>query len=150
MTNPIADFLNRDYPDTREDLARTYIETQISLLGVAICPVEEDGIQGLTLQAFDVNRNLSALKVSLFPLTATSRTQRSWFGAIPWDFYARMYIEEIPELDKYSSDTQMDELFFTTLSTHEKGGVELLEFIATTLKSEFGLQINFYSPPNSE
>lgn len=118
------------------------------MLGVAICPVEEDGIQGLILQAFDVNQNLSPLKVSLFPLTVKSRTQRSWFGAIPWDFYVRFYVEEIPELDEFTSDAQLDELFFTTLSTHEKGGVELLEYLATTLKSEFGLQVNFYSPPN--
>jgi len=150
VTNPIADSLNREYPEIREALASAFIESQISMLGVAICPVEEDGIQGLILQAFDVNQNLSPLKVSLFPLTVKSRTQRSWFGAIPWDFYVRFYVEEIPELDEFTSDAQLDELFFTTLSTHEKGGVELLEYLATTLKSEFGLQVNFYSPPDRE
>lgn len=150
MTNPIADSLNREYPEIIEALASAFIESQISMLGVAICPVEEDGIQGFMLQAFDVNQNLSPLKVSLFPLTVKSRTQRSWFGAIPWDFYVRFYVEEIPELDEFTSDAQLDELFFTTLSTHEKGGVELLEYLATTLKSEFGLQVNFYSPPDRE
>lgn len=142
MIDPIADSLNHDFPDIREALARTYIETQICLLGATVLPFDEDGQSGLMLKAYDVNDNLSPLKVSLFPLTAKSKTQRSWFGAIPWDFYVRFYVEEIPELDEYSDDAVLDECFFTTLSTHQKGGADLIAFLLNSLRDDFGLQLN--------
>jgi len=138
MTNPIADSLNRDFPDVREELARAFLETQINLLGAAVLPCEEEGLQGLMLQAFDVNENISPLKVTLFPLTARSK---SWFGAIPWDFYVRIYVEEIPELEEYTTDESLDELFFTTLSTHQKCGADLIAFVLNSLRDEFGLQL---------
>lgn len=141
MIDPIADSLNRDFPEVREMLAMTCIETQLSLLGAEVLLCEEEGQVGLMLKAFDVNDNLSPLKVSLFPLTAKSKTQRSWFGAVPWDFYVRFYVEEIPELDEYSDDSVLDDCFFTTLSTHKKGGADLIAFLLNSLKDEFGLQL---------
>lgn len=141
MIDPIADSLNRDFPDVREMLAITCIETQLHLLGAQVLQCEEEGQKGLMLKAYDVNDNLSPLKVSLFPLTAKSKTQRSWFGAIPWDFYVRFYVEEIPELDDYSDDTVLDECFFTTLSTHQKGGADLIAFLFNSLRDDFGLQL---------
>lgn len=141
MTNPIADSLNRDFPDVREELARAFLETQINLLGAAVLPCEEEGLQGLMLQAFDVNENISPLKVTLFPLTARSKSSRSWFGAIPWDFYVRIYVEEIPELDEYTTGESLDELFFTTLSTHQNSGANLIAFVLDSLRDEFGLQL---------
>ena len=141
MTNPIADSLNRDFPDVREELARAFLETQINLLGAAVLPCEEEGLQGLMLQAFDVNENISPLKVTLFPLTARSKSSRSWFGAIPWDFYVRIYVEEIPELEEYTTDESLDELFFTTLSTHQNSGADLIAFVLNSLRDEFGLQL---------
>ena len=141
MTDPIADSLNRDFPEVREELARAFIETQVSLLGAAVLPCEEEGLQGLMLQAFDVNENIGPLKVTLFPLTARSKSSRSWFGAIPWDFYVRIYVEEIPELEEYTTDESLDELFFTTLSTHQKGGADLIAFVLNSLRDEFGLQL---------
>jgi len=139
--DPISESLNRDFPDVREALARTCIETQLHLLGAEVLPCEEEGQEGLMLKAYDVNDNLSPLKVSLFPLTAKSKTQRSWFGAIPWDFYVRFYVEEIPELDEYSDDAALDECFFTTLSTHQKGGADLIAFLLNSLRDDFGLQL---------
>jgi hypothetical protein len=141
MTDPISESLNRDFPDVREALARTCIETQLHLLGAEVLPCEEEGQEGLMLKAYDVNDNLSPLKVSLFPLTAKSKTQRSWFGAFPWDFYVRFYVEEIPELDEYSDDAALDECFFTTLSTHQKGGADLIAFLLNSLRDDFGLQL---------
>lgn len=141
MIDPISESLNRDFPDVREALARTCIETQLQILGAEVLPCEEEGQEGLMLKAYDVNDNLSPLKVSLFPLTAMSKTKRSWFGAIPWDFYVRIYVEEIPELDEYSKDDMLDECFFTTLSTHQKGGADLIAFILNSLKDDFGLQL---------
>ena len=141
MTDPIADSLNRDFPEVREELARAFIETQISLLGAAVLQCEEEGLQGLMLQAFDVNENISPLKVTLFPLTARSKSSRSWFGAIPWDFYVRIYVEEIPELEEYTTDEVLDELFFTTLSTHQKCGADLIAFVLNSLRDEFGHQL---------
>lgn len=140
--DPIAESLNRDFPEVREQLALAHIEVQLELLGAAVCRYEEDGIQGLALQAFDLNENLSPLKISLFPLTATSKTSRSWFGAIPWDFYVRLYVEEMPELDEYTSDQDMDELFFAVLSTHEQSGSDLVGFLFNSLRKEYGLQLN--------
>lgn len=141
MIDPIADSLNRDFPDIREALARTYIETQICLLGATVLPIEEDGQSGLMLKAYDVNDNLSPLKISLVPLTAKSKTQRSWFGAIPWDFYVKIYVEEILELDEYIEDAELDECFFTTLSTHQKCGADLIAYLFNSLRDEYGLQI---------
>lgn len=141
MIDPISESLNRDFPDVREALARTCIETQLQILGAEVLPCEEEGQEGLMLKAYDVNDNLSPLKVSLFPLTAKSKNKRSWFGAIPWDFYVRIYVEEIPELDEYSKDDMLDECFFTTLSTHQKGGADLIAFILNSLKDDFGLQL---------
>ena len=141
MIDPIADSLNRDFPEVREMLAMTCIETQLSFLGAEVLLCEEEGQVGLMLKAFDVNDNLSPLKISLFPLTAKSKTQRSWFGAVPWDFYVRFYVEEIPELDEYSDDAVLDECFFTTLSTHKNGGADLIAFLLNSLKDEFGLQL---------
>ena len=141
MTDPISHSLNRDFPEMREALARTYIETQLELLGVAVVPCEEEGIEGLMLQAFDVNENLSPLKVTLFPLTTVSKSIRSWFGAMPWDFYVRVYVEEIPELDKYTCSEKMDELFFAVLSTHQKCGADIMAFVLKSLREEYGLQL---------
>ena len=139
--DPISDSLNREYPEIREELALTQIEVQLQLLGVAVCRVEEEGLTGLALQAFDVNENLSPLKISLFPLTAKSKTSRSWFGAIPWDFYVRLYVEEIPELDEYTCDEKIDELFFAVFGTHQKGGADLVAFLMNSLRKEYGLQL---------
>jgi len=141
LIDPIADSLNRDFPEVREMLAMTCIETQLSFLGAEVLLCEEEGQVGLMLKAFDVNDNLSPLKISLFPLTAKSKTQRSWFGAVPWDFYVRFYVEEIPELDEYSDDAVLDECFFTTLSTHQKGGADLIAFLLNSLRDDFGLQL---------
>lgn len=145
MTDPIAESLNRDYPEVRESLALVLIETQIELLGAAVCRYEEDGLQGLALQAFDVNENLSPLKITFFPLTAKSKTTRSWFGAIPWDFYVRMYVEEMPELDEYATDEKLDELFFAVFSTHQKHGADLIAFLFNSLRREYGLQVCLFS-----
>ena len=145
MTDPIAESLNRDYPEVRESLALVLIETQIELLGAAVCRYEEDGLQGLALQAFDVNENLSPLKITFFPLTAKSKTTRSWFGAIPWDFYVRMYVEEMPELDEYTTDEKLDELFFAVFSTHQKHGADLIAFLFNSLRKEYGLQVCLFS-----
>lgn len=148
MTNPIADSLNRDFPEIREALARTYIETQLGLLGVAVIPCEEEGLEGLMMQAFDVNENLSPLKITIFPFTAISKSMRSWFGAIPGHFYVRFYVEEIPELDDFSDDSDLDELFFAILSGHMKSGVDLITFILSSLKQEFGLQLTLCAAKN--
>ena len=139
--DPISDSLNHEYPEIREELALTQIEVQLQLLGAAVCRIEEEGVTGLALQAFDVNENLSPLKISLFPLTAKSKNSRSWFGAIPWDFYVRIYVEEIPELNEYTCDEKMDELFFAVLSTHQKGGADLVAFLLNSLREEYGLQL---------
>ena len=145
MTDPISHSLNRDFPDLREALARTYIETQLGLLGVAVTPCEEEGIEGLMLQAFDVNENLSPVKITLFPLTSISKSRRSWFGAIPWDFYVRFYVEEIPELDDYSDDSVMDELFFATISGHKNCAADLIAFLLNSLIQDYGLQLTLYA-----
>lgn len=137
----ISNSLNREYPEICEELALTQIEVQLQLLGAAVCRIEEEGLIGLALQAFDVNENLSPLKISLFPLTAKSKNSRSWFGAIPWDFYARLYVEEIPELDEYTSDEKMDELFYAVFSTHQKGGADLVTFLLNSLRKDYGLQL---------
>ena len=142
MLDPIAESLNKDFPEVREALARTFIETQLGILGAEVLPCEEDGQEGLMLKAFDVNDNLSPLKITLFPLTAKSKSQRSWFGAIPWDFYVRFYVEEIPELEEYSDEAALDECFFTTLSTHQGGGADLIAFLLNSLRDEFGLQLS--------
>lgn len=139
--DPLSESLNRDFPEIREELALTQIEVQLQLLGAAVCRIEEEGLIGLALQAFDVNDNLSPLKISLFPLTAKSKNSRSWFGAIPWDFYVRMYVEEIPELDEYTSNEKMDELFYAVFSTHEKCGADLVAFLMSSLRREYGLQL---------
>lgn len=139
--NPLAESLNRDYPEICEELALTQIEVQLQILGAAVCRVEEEGLTGLALQGFDVNGNLSPLKISLFPLTAKSKNSRSWFGAIPWDFYARLYVEELPELGEYTSDEKMDELFFAVFSTHKKSGADLVAFLLNTLRQEYGLEL---------
>lgn len=141
MTDSIAESLNRDFPEVRECLALVQIETQIEMLGAAVCRYEEEGLQGIALQAFDVNENLSPLKITFFPLTAKSKTSRSWFGAIPWNFYVRMYVEEMPELDEYTSNEEMDELFFAVFSTHQKSGAELVAFLLNALRQEYGLQL---------
>lgn len=143
--DPISDSLNREYPEIREELALTQIEVQLQLLGAAVCRIEEEGLIGLALQAFDVNENLSPLKISLFPLTAKSKNSRSWFGAIPWDFYVRFYVEEIPELDEYTRDEKMDELFFAAFSTHQKHGADLIAFLFKSLRKEYGLQACLYA-----
>jgi hypothetical protein len=139
--NPLAESLNRDYPEVREALALIQIETQLELLGAAVCRCEEDGLEGLVLQAFDVNENLSPLKITFFPLTAKSKTARSWFGAIPWDFYVRMFVEEMPELDEYTTDEKLDELFFAVFSTHQKHGADMIAFLLNSLREEYGLQL---------
>ena len=141
MTDPITESLNRDFPEVRESLALVQIETQLEVLGAAVCRYEEDGLTGLALQAFDVNENLSPLKITFFPLTAKSKTARSWFGAIPWDFYVRMYVEEMPELDEYTTDEKLDELFFAVFSTHQKHGADLIAFLLNSLRKEYGLQL---------
>lgn len=143
--DPISDSLNHEYPEIREELALTQIEVQLQLLGAAVCRIEEEGVTGLALQAFDVNENLSPLKISIFPLTAKSKISRSWFGAIPWDFYVRLYVEEIPELDEYTLDEKMDELFFAVLSTHQKDGADIAAFLLNSLREEYGLQLNLFS-----
>lgn len=137
----ISDSLNREYPEIREELALTQIEVQLQLLGTAVCRIDEEGSTGLALQGFDVNGNLSPLKISLFPLTTKAKNLRSWFGAIPWDFYARLYVEELPELDEYTSNEEMDELFFAVFSTHQKSGAELVAFLLNALLQEYGLQL---------
>ena len=143
--DPISDSLNYEYPEICEELALTQIEVQFQLLGAAVCRIEEEGLTGLALQAFDVNENLSPLKISIFPLTAKSKISRSWFGAIPWDFYVRLYVEEIPELDEYTLDEKMDELFFAVLSTHQKDGADIAAFLLNSLREEYGLQLNLFS-----
>ena len=147
MTDPIADSLNRDFPEVREELARAYIETQISFLGAAVLPCEEEGLQGLMLQAFDVDENIGPLRITLFPLTAISKSSRSWFGAIPGDFYVRFYFEELPELGEDTTDEYLDELFFTVLSTHQKSGADLIGFALKSLLKEFGLQLTLCPQP---
>lgn len=139
--DPLSESLNHDFPEIREELALTQIEVQLQLLGVAVCRIEEEGLIGLALQAFDVNENLSPLKISLFPLTAKSKNSRSWFGAIPWDFYVRMYVEEIPELNEYTSDEKVDVLFYAVFSTHKKCGADLVAFLMNSLRKEYGLQL---------
>jgi hypothetical protein len=139
--DPLAETLNRDYPEVREHLALTFIEGQISLLGAAVCRITEDGLDGLLLQGFDVNENLSPLKIALFPLTAKSKTSRSWFGAIPWDFYVRIYVEEMPELDECTSDEKLDELFFAVVSTHQSNGADLIAYLMNSLREDYGLQL---------
>lgn len=141
MIDPIAESLNRDYAEVRETLALVQIETQLEILGAAVCRYEEDSLLGLALQAFDVNENLSPLKITLFPLTTKSKSERSWFGAIPWDFYVRMYVEEMPELDEYTTDEKLDELFFAVFSTHQKHGAGLIAFLLNSLRDEYGLQL---------
>jgi len=144
--DPIAETLNRDYPEIREQLALTLIEEQIKLLGAAVCRVTEDGLDGLLLQGFDVNENLSPLKIVFFPLTARSKTSRSWFGAIPWDFYVRIYVEEMPELDESSADEKLDELFFAVFSTHQSNGADLIAYLMNSLRKEYGLQVTLSLP----
>jgi len=139
--DPLSESLNRDFPEIRELLALVQIETQLELLGAAVCRYEEDGPTGLALQAFDVNENLSPLKITFFPLTTKSKSARSWFGAIPWDFYVRMYVEEMPELDEYTSNEKLDELFFAVFSTHQKHGSDLIAFLFNSLRKEYGLQL---------
>ena len=146
--DPLAETLNQDYSEVREHLALTFIEGQISLLGAAVCRIAEDGLDGLLLQGFDVNENLSPLKITLFPLTTKSKTSRSWFGAIPWDFYVRIYVEEIPELDENISDEKLDELFFAVLSTHQSNGTDLIAYLMNSLRKEYGLQLTLCSRSN--
>lgn len=141
MSDPISDSLNRDYPEVREGLALIQIETQLELLGAEVCRYEEDGLEGLALQAFDVNENLSPLKITFLPLTSKSRKAKSWFGAIPWDFYVRIYVEEMPELDENTSDENLDALFFAVFSTHQKHGADLIAFLLNSLREEYGLQL---------
>lgn len=146
MTNPSAESLNQEYPEVREQLGRASIETQISLLGAAVIPCEEQGLQGLMLQATDLNEHLGPIKVTLLPSTPGLKSSRSWFGAIPQDFYVRFYIEEIPELKEYTSDESLDELFFTTLCTNQKSAADLISFVLNSLRDEFGLELTFCTP----
>lgn len=141
MNEPLSDSLNRDYPEVREALAVVQIETQLELLGAAVCRYEDNGLNGLGFKAFDVNENLSPLKITLFPLTATSRKAKSWFGAIPWDFYVRIYVEEMPELDEYTTEEKLDELFFAVFNTHQKHAADLIAFLFNRLRDDYGLQL---------
>jgi hypothetical protein len=147
MLYPSADSLNWSYPDIREDLARTLIETQISLMGIAICQIEESGVKGLLLQAFDLDENLSQIKVTLLPEVGKSKFKRTWFGENPLDFYSCIYIEELPKLSDSTTESKLDELFFTVFNIHEKGSEEILALVISKLQSDFGLTVSF-SPVN--
>lgn len=149
MSDSTMNALNRDYPDIREELALTQIEIELQMLGMAVCRVEEKGLIGLILQGFDLNERLSPLKISIFPLALKSKKTCSWVGALPFNFYARFYVEELPELNEYTTEKDLDDLFFSTYSTHQKSASDLLDFLLNTLRMESGLELRFNSHTNS-
>jgi len=56
-----------------------------------------------------------------------------------------MYVEEMPELDEYTTDEKLDELFFAVFSTHQKHGADLIAFLFNSLRKEYGLQACLYA-----
>jgi len=56
-----------------------------------------------------------------------------------------MYVEEMPELDEYTTDEKLDELFFAVFSTHQKHGADLIAFLINSLRKEYGLQACLYA-----
>ena len=143
-----ADNLNKEYPDLREDLAATYIEEQLRLLGVAVLSEHEEGERRLVLCASDEDSNLNYVKVTFCPYREGREVPPSWLDPNSNGFRVRAYVEELPELDENSTEEIVDNAFFAVRELTALDGRELLTKLLNNLSEDFSINLCLVSPPD--
>jgi hypothetical protein len=130
--------LSRLFPQLKEDLGLTYLQEQLSALGVESVITEYNDNKGLTFRVYDKCSEIEQIKMEWFPTRSINSSTVTWYKQ-DYEFRVGVYVAELPKVDEDYSVEIADSEFFTYLEVAGKSVVEILSGVLEFVSYKYGL-----------